>query len=70
MVLRDFCQKNKISRCRWSRYCGIAQKENMILNGVDKWSRFFILVDILKGFPEVVRMLDEEGLVVLLVSLG
>ena len=24
MVLRDFCQKNKISRCRWSRYCGIA----------------------------------------------
>ena len=24
MVLRDFCQKNKISRCRWSRYRGIA----------------------------------------------
>ena len=25
MVRRDFCQKNKISWCRWSRYCGIAQ---------------------------------------------
>ena len=25
MVLRDFCQKNKISRCRWPNFCSFAQ---------------------------------------------
>ena len=27
MVLSDFCEKIKISRCRWPGYCGIALNE-------------------------------------------
>ena len=27
MVLRDFFQKNKISRCRWPNYCSFAHKQ-------------------------------------------
>ena len=46
MVQSDFCQKIKISRCRWPGYCGIAHNINRFQS---RYKVFVLLIHFHEG---------------------